>query len=139
MVSEETCRDLRHCREARKLWDTPNAIELVDYEEVLEFCDAVQAFQIGILASHSQIHFANIIALQIRVYEDESSIIAVGAAFRNLRIRDLCLLCGDSPDFMEKAVRTWAASLQHLSKLRIKFDCCVGEKVCIRLLVRLHV
>ena len=67
----------RFCREARKLWDTPNAIELVSSEEVLEFSEAVQAFQIGILASHSQIYFANITALQMKVYEVESSIIAL--------------------------------------------------------------
>lgn len=71
----------------------------------------------------------------MKVYQEENFIVAVGAAFQLLLIQDLCLWCGEIPDFMKKVVCIWAPSLRHLLKLRIKFDRDFDTKVSIRMLV----
>lgn len=122
-VSPQTSRQLRFSPRVRKLWDAPHALELHgDSAEAWRFCIDVQEFQIGILATHSRIHFANISVLQMTLYEEVELVIEFRAVLGLLQIQDLRLFCGNSPTFLGGALRTWAPSLQGLTILRILFD-----------------
>ncbi len=124
IIDIEPLRSLRTLSQTRPLWKRPSGVHLIaDAEKHKQFCQDVLAFQVGRLSRHPGIHFGNVTVLQLHLFPGRKGLVRqFKHALEYLRIRDLCIHCGEVPSFMDTALKLWASSLQDLIILKIVFD-----------------